>query len=260
LIVELFSSGNIILLDSEDTILSATLYDKWKERTIRPKEKYQFPKSKNNMFALDEKGFVDVVKNSDKSSIVKALASDIGLGGMFAEEICLMGELDKKKPIKEISDEERKKLFDGFTEIKNKKIKGFVVFKDDEPVNAIPFDMLKFNDDKKEERESFSSAIDEMLFFHSKKDVETESDKKLKKINTIIKNQEDTIKKLEKQEVENREKADMIYAKYNEIDKLLKELNDVVKKHGFKEVKKKLKGHKVVKQINDKEKKVLVEV
>jgi len=38
------------------------------------------------------------------------------------------------------------------------------------------------------------------------------------------------------------------------------ELNKISLKHSWKEIKEKLKGHKVIKEINEKEKKIIIEV
>ena len=43
LIVELFSKGNVILTDVKKIIITALEAQEWKDRTIKPKEKYVFP-------------------------------------------------------------------------------------------------------------------------------------------------------------------------------------------------------------------------
>jgi len=94
LIFELFSSGNIILCDEKLTIISCLTKRKFATRAVEPKQTYQFPKS-INVFALTQKEFGKKIIQSEKENLVKALALDLSLGGLFAEEICLRSSLDK---------------------------------------------------------------------------------------------------------------------------------------------------------------------
>ena len=57
-----------------------------------------------------------------------------------------------------------------------------------------------------------------------------------------------------------REKGEIIYNKYNIIKEVLDELDKASKKYSWKEIKEKLKGHKIIKEINEKDRKVVVEV
>ena len=61
-------------------------------------------------------------------------------------------------------------------------------------------------------------------------------------------------------EEEDRKKAELIYNNYKLISEILSEINKAKEKHSWEEIKKRLKGHKIVKDIDMKEKKVTVEV
>ena len=63
-----------------------------------------------------------------------------------------------------------------------------------------------------------------------------------------------------REEKESREKGESIYHNYQLIKEVLEELNKASKKYSWKEIKEKLKEHKVIKEINEKDRKVLVEV
>ncbi|MFH0906112.1 MAG: hypothetical protein V1824_02135, partial [archaeon] len=47
LIFEFFSKSNIILTDLEFNVIIARMYETWKDRIIKPKQKYQFPFGKD---------------------------------------------------------------------------------------------------------------------------------------------------------------------------------------------------------------------
>ena len=51
-----------------------------------------------------------------------------------------------------------------------------------------------------------------------------------------------------------------MYNKYQLIEGVLSQINFARKKHSWKEIKDKLKGHKVVKEINEKEGKIVIEI
>ena len=70
----------------------------------------------------------------------------------------------------------------------------------------------------------------------------------------------ETITNLKTKEDENRKKADLIYEKYQLIDTLLNELRKAVEKHSWEEIQKKLKGHKIIKKVNSKEKTIEIEI
>ena len=52
----------------------------------------------------------------------------------------------------------------------------------------------------------------------------------------------------------------MIYHNYGLINDVLGEINKAAKKYSWKEIKEKLKNHKIIKEVNEKEKKIVVEI
>ena len=65
---------------------------------------------------------------------------------------------------------------------------------------------------------------------------------------------------MKKEEKESREKGEAIYHNYQLIKEVLDELRRASKKYSWKEIKEKLKEHKTIKEVNEKERKVVVEV
>ena len=76
----------------------------------------------------------------------------------------------------------------------------------------------------------------------------------------MIEKQEKSVKKLEKEIEENTKIGELMYNKYQLIEDVLNQINFARKKHSWKEIKDKLKGHKVVKEINEKEGKIVIEI
>ena len=65
---------------------------------------------------------------------------------------------------------------------------------------------------------------------------------------------------LRQQADENQRKGELLYENYQVVKDILDELNIAKKKYSWKEIKEKLKGHKLVKQINEKDQEVVIEI
>ncbi len=255
LIIELFSKGNIILLKDKE-ILSAIDYQTWKERTIKPKEKYIHPVRELNFLKLTEKDLAKLLKTSDKESVVKALAMDLGLGGFYAEEICFLADIDKNIAPKKLK--QTKELFSSLKSLRNKKITPSTTGSE-----MIPFS-LESKKSEKTDQQSFNELLDSRLTQAQKETAEAEQlktkNKEIDKVKRIIEAQESTIKKLEKKETQEREKAEAIYNSYQQVNDILKQLTKARSKFSAKEIKEKLKGNKTIKDFNPKEKTITVEL
>ena len=104
------------------------------------------------------------------------------------------------------------------------------------------------------------------MFLSSKKRSEIKKkttegyEKKIKKTNEVLERQRKTLQELQQSIDDNPKKGELIYEKYAVIDEILKEINKARKKYSWKDIKKKLKGHKIIKDINEKEGKIIVEL
>ena len=116
---------------------------------------------------------------------------------------------------------------------------------------AAPFKLKSFEGEIKE-FDSYCSALDS-LNFREYVDVKT-------KIEIMIEKQEKNIKKLEKDIEENTQIGELMYNKYQLIEEILKQINLARKKYSWKEIKEKLKGHKIIREINEKESKIVIEI
>ncbi len=103
---------------------------------------------------------------------------------------------------------------------------------------------------------SFSEAIE---VFYSQPD-ERKTNKKLAGLIRIIEEQKAAISRLAEEEVELRHKGELIYHRYSLIKDLIDQLNHAAKKYSFKEIKAKLKENKIIKEVNEAEKKIIIEL
>ncbi len=257
LIAELFDKCNVILCDGDGMILRPLEVQAWKEREIKPKEVYKGPKIKFDFSNINE----GVLKEAlGKRELVKALAADLGLGGVYAEEVCMVSGIDKNK--KEISGAELKKIFEAIKKLKTKNKSARIVYKNKEICDIVPVELLKYKDFEKKEFENYNSAFDEALTEKSfeRKEVKTKQNKQIEKIETIINAQEKRLITLEEETEENKKKAEAIYEKYSTVNEIMTEIKKAREKYSWDEIKKRLKGHGVVKEINEKTGEIVVEI
>ena len=259
LYIEFFGKGNAVLCDENNSIINSLEHHDFKSRAIRPKLNYIYPIMKYNFFELSKEGLSDLLKNSKKESLVACLAVELGLGGLYSEEICLLSCIGKNQAPKHIDERGIELILSSIKQTLNKKISAQVIFKDDRLIDVAPFELRFYDKYAKKNFQSFYQALE---FFYSQfKEVkESEFERKLRILERIIEEQKLAIEELKKEEKELRENGELIYHKYNLIKEILEELNKAGKKYNWKEIKERLKGHKIIKEVNDKDRKVLIEV
>ncbi len=259
LYIEFFGKGNAILCDENNTIINSLEHHEFKDRTIKPKLKYKYPAMKYNLFDLDKNQLEELFKNSKKDTIITCLAVELGLGGVYSEEICLLSNTDKNINPENIGDDKIIAVLNAVLKVLNKKIEAGVIFENNDPADAVPFDLEFYQKYGKKKFQSFSEALG-FFYSHFREIKETAFDRKLKELSRIIEEQKQAVESLKEEEKEFREKGEMIYHNYSMIKEILEELNKASKKYSWKEIKEKLKGHRIIKELNEKDRKIVVEI
>lgn len=261
LYMEFFGKGNAILCDEHDVILNALEHHEFRERVVKPRLKYVYPVMSYNLFELKEEKLKEMFRNSKRESIVVSLATELGLGGLYAEEVCLLSKIDKNINPKNINEKQTQSIISSIKKIINQRIEAKVISENSNVIDFIPFDM-KFYEDEKYKKQEFPSFSEAASYFYSQfmEVKESEYDKKLRSMQRIMEQQKQTIEELRKEEKEFREKGELIYHNYNLVKEVLEEINKAGRKYSWKEIKERLKGHKIIKEINEKDRKIVVEV
>ncbi|WP_456372213.1 ribosome rescue protein RqcH [Methanocaldococcus sp.] len=254
LIAELFGEGNIILLNSEDTIILPLRIERWSTRNIVPKEKYKFPPQKplnpyNLDFSIAYEVFKDYFLENKGVECVRLISRVFGLGGLYAEEICERAGIDKKK--KNLSEEEIKKLFETsknlFNEIFNNK-KPQIVLKDGEYFDVVPIDLKKYQNLEKKYYNSFLEAVDDyfakFLFSVEIKKEKSKIEREIERQENILKRQLETLNKYKEESEKNQIKGDLIYANYQIVEELLNTIKMAREKMDWIKIKKIIKENK----------------
>lgn len=188
LVVELFNPGNIILLDSDRRILLPMKPVTFKGRRIRSGEEYVYPKAQISPIDVTKEELHSLLASSD-SNIVRALASNLNMGGKIAEEVCTQAGVDKSITALQVTDEIVSSIYDGlaktFEPVISHNLKPQVVCKKedskaegsdakpesvdsqdvkpesaDQYIDVMPFDLSEYKDAPRKYFDSFNKALD----------------------------------------------------------------------------------------------------
>ena len=233
LILELFGEGNIILTDEKGEILQALVFKRMRDRDIVRKEVYQFPPSiGKNPFQITRSKLEATLKNAGDLEIVRALARFIGVGGFYAEEILLRANVDKTQPCYTLGPAEVDAVFTGLQDLLST-ISGFktephlVLAKDASFIDAVPFNLKRYEALKSKSYSSFNEALDEYFLraaVEKKVVASVEVDKLMReaeRLKRIIVEQEQALREDEKKAEHYRQIGDAVYAHSHEFQAFL---------------------------------------
>ena len=230
LMVELVSPGNMILVEQKK-IKSPLETQRHKDRTIRGGVEYEPLPPQFDTSVANEEELIEKLTSSKKDSVVTALAIELGLGGVYAEEACARAKVEKDAKIDAIN---VKKLAKAVVGLFKEKIVPYVDEK-----RAYPFKLVSKKTKKSEK--FFLEALG--LFIPDPKDgeVQDQGEGKKKKTEKIVVAQEKRLVELEKKSVEDQKRGEKIFENYQLVEKVIKLM---------KEDKEKLKKMKEVKKIH----------
>ncbi len=260
---ELFGKGNLILCDEHDMILSPLETQMWKDRIVRAKQQYIFPKQAHDFRTITKEEFHAMLQGSSSPNVVRSLALDLGLGGVYAEELCLRAKVDKEtKPalpsLKEAA------LFQALAALCQEKIIPCMVMEGKNVFDIVPFSLHRYAGKETKLFQTFSEALDAVL---SEQDKEIKAVSKQKtaskvgdKLQVILDAQTKQVERMRKEADECQRSGEIIYEQYHLVDQILKEINTIRQKHSWKAIKEKLKGHKLIKDVDEKTGKITVEL
>ncbi len=258
LVVELFSKGNIILCMEDCTIIAVAERQFWSTRKLVPGSAYIFPEKKCDFNNAKSKDIFDLLGSSVMDSVVKALAIELGLGGVYAEEVCLLARIDKSKKPNLFSEEEAGRIFAAIRKLLSSSLSPCIVYSGADAVNAVPFRLQVYEGMELKHFDSFSKAVD---YYYSKEyKAPSAFDRKLAELQRIISEQEDMIISIKSDIDDCSAKGDAIYHNYGIVKDVIDSLNAARKSYSWNEIRERLKGHPVVKEVDEKQGKVVIEL
>ncbi|MDP3065499.1 MAG: ribosome rescue protein RqcH, partial [Methanobacteriaceae archaeon] len=249
LVVELFSPGNIIVLDEEDRIMLPLKRRLLRERKLASHEEYHYPAEKGiNPLDMELDDIKSLFLESD-SDVIRTLARS-GLGGLYAEEVVLRSGVDKKKITQELEDQEVEDVYQAllsiFQPLKDNDLHPQIIQGDQEDV--LPLDLKSYEGKEKKLFESFNQALDEYYSSKFGQDIKKEQEDIWKvevgKFEKRLRIQEETLEGFHRTIKESTKKGDLLYSHYQELQVLLDTVMSALTDHSFKEIASTLKKAK----------------
>jgi len=247
LIIEFFGKGNMILTDDKMKIIGALDERSFGKRSTKKQEIYQFPNKPQDPFSLDDKTLHELLVKSNKDQLVKAIALDLSMGGLYAEELCVRAGTDKLILPSKISLEQSKNLLNGIKSFEDSRPQ--VVFKDFAPHDVVIADITLYKDCEKKYFGQFSEA---QSFFWSIFVPSKKLNPHRQKLETMIADQKRHYDSLLSESKESQQKGELIYLHYPLVKETLTALKEARKTIGWKEAKKRLNNHPLIKDIDEK--------
>jgi predicted ribosome quality control (RQC) complex YloA/Tae2 family protein len=263
-IAELFSKGNLVLIDDKGIIMSAQETQVWKDRTVRKGETYAHPTKEYNLLTITRDQLRDCLGNSTCDQLVKALAIDLGLGGVYAEELCLRTKVKKNMRPRDATDKDIEYLFETLEAMRSAEIESQIVSKLGGVHAVTPFPLEQYADFDAELVSSFNHAIDKALTTELTVQAEEQSQKKsnkaLTKTQKIVDSQTIQVEQLQKAIDENQRKGELLYENYILLKGIIDMIKDLRKEKSWKEIKEMYKKSDVIKSIDEKTGKIVIEM
>ncbi|MCX6694997.1 MAG: NFACT family protein [Candidatus Altiarchaeota archaeon] len=256
LVAELFGTGNTFLLDGGKKILGLLEWQRWKDRVLGVGKVYEYPPKVGSPLEMDEQEFRNALAGG--KSVAAAIASGTGLGGFYAEEVCLRAGVDRKRKCGELSEGEVSALWSAFRsvlEAVEKDRKPVVAVENGVAVDVAPIEGRKFSGMELKFFESFNQAADEyfsrMEESSGKAAAERNLGKKKEKLDAMLKQQQDALKKMREDAEIERKKGDAIYARYAEVEEIVNYIKQQrARKVPDGEILEQLKGRGIVKKLD----------
>ncbi len=217
LVFEFFSTGNVILCDTFSQIIFPLHMQRWKDREIRSKIAYKHPPSNYDPLSMKLDDLRSLSAKTEKS-VGHFLATTLGFGGFYSDEICSVSGVDPKKQSNQLSLEDLANIHKTISGISKSEM---------QPIMYESFvSPFHLKEKKGKEFQTLSEAFEEFYTEKEEKKVEEIEKKAAEKIDEkqqkILESREKAVEKFERRESESKEIADLIYTNYMLVDDILK--------------------------------------
>lgn len=239
LIAELFGKGNIVLTQEEGRIMALLRRQSFRTRELAVGEEYRHPPERPDPFTINPHELVKRVEESD-ADLVRTLATRLGLGGLYAEELCLRAGVEKKKTVIDIHEADR--IIQELRRLREavKERKACIVYDDDTAVDVLPFPLRIYKGKKHRFYPSFNKALDEYFTTQEVAGIEEEGEEEFQKevghLQVRLEEQKQTLEKYLEKERTYKKKGESIFIHLSDVERVLEVLRDARKKYSWKEI------------------------
>ncbi len=235
LISEIFGEGNIILVDPENKILQALTYRRMRDRNILRGEVFQHPPPSGRNPNKQTRRDFDEIKKLGQLEIVKALTKFLSIGGPYAEEILLRGQVNKKSLCDSLAENELDRIFDQLQQILHTinvgKVEPRIVINEEgEGIDVTPVPLKKHSQFNQKKYGTFNEALDDyyMEMTIEEEVIETTKgvEQKIARQQRILQRQQKALEDLKEQIERNKHIGNLIYLNLGNLQSLLQKIMD----------------------------------
>jgi len=254
LIIELFGDGNIILVDPDNKVLHALSYRRMKDRNIIRGEIFKYPPPRGKDPTSIRREDLEEIRRMGQIEVVRSITRLLGVGGKYAEEILARAGVQKNALSFSLKDEELDSIYESLQEILSEasiRNESPSIFVDEQGrwVDVSPIKMKKYSNLRRLEFQSFNQALDEFYAKSFAKEkasgVKETFEQEIARLKRILKDQERTLQRSQRQAETYRKIGDAIYLHLNEIQYLIQRImNEKKSGKSWKEIAEALKKEK----------------
>jgi len=230
LVVELFGGGNLVLVGGGRTILCQRT-QVLRNRQIKPGQDYSFPPPSLNPLDIDREEFHAKLRGG-KGAVSRVLASEFNLGGLYAEELCLLAGVDKKSKASILSDGQLDGLFTALNNLivaVTEDRRPALIMQDGKAIDAVPIDLQVYADKDRIQCSTCSEALSKFLETAKSeeqvREVEPGEDV-AGRYQRRIQQQEESIKALKDEQMKCEFLAFFLFEHFQEFEELLKTMRE----------------------------------
>jgi len=231
LIVELFSKGNIVLLEAGGRVLHALSYRRMKDRDILRDEVFAYPKPSGLDPRIANRG--DLAKLREvKGAVVRALTRLLAVGGLYAEEFLFSAGIDKNKESATLTDEELDRLYVAISDTVSRleHVEPSIVFDEAErPLDVLPFPLKIYSALPMKRYPSLNAALDEYftsyMFEKEAESLTTAYESRVAEHQRILAEQTSKLTELKSEVERNRHIGELIHRHVYDLQRLIDGIN-----------------------------------
>ncbi|MEA1931676.1 MAG: ribosome rescue protein RqcH [Euryarchaeota archaeon] len=241
IVAELFGQGNIAVLDEHGEVVQSLETVRLKSRTVAPGSQYEFPDSRIDPLAVSYDAFEREMAASS-TDVVRTLATQLNLGGLYAEEVCTRAGVEKELDIEAADESTYRAVYDALddlaTRVKAGDFDPRLYLDEDRVVDVTPFPLAEREAEELSEEayDNFNDAVDEYFYRFDRSEEETDDtepttskpdfESEIAKQKRIIEQQQQAIEGFDEQADAERAKAEALYANYDLVDEILTTIQD----------------------------------
>ena len=228
MVFEMFGKGNLVIADKDMKIQLAYKAHNFKDRSVRPRAIYAYPKNTSIDICANSKEELkkemdSIIEMKGDGLLLNHLTKRIGIGKMYIEEAMVRSDIATDSKIKDIPAKDYKELINNINRIieectDSKSRKHFVYLHGSNPVNFALCNITKYSTLEKKEFQSLESLLEYTSDFIKE---ENAQNPELERISTSIEKQRKILDGIENEINACRDSGNYIMSHMGEINAMI---------------------------------------